>query len=207
MNLMEMRSRLRVDLHDEDATDYRWTDDQLDRHLGKAVRELSTALPSADAATIQTESDGRTVSLATLSDLVWVDAVEYPANESPPSYVDFNLRGHTLTLLSEEAPGSRQLVKVHYGRMHTLDATSSTIPPHLEELVLSGAAGFAAIDWSGHAINSINLGGPQTWHHFLVWGQEMLNHFRQGLADLSRQTSLRVRRLYRPTNQSRDGIY
>ena len=84
MNLSEMRSRLRIDLHDEDSANYRWTDNQLDRHLGRAVRELSAAQPRPDVATIQTGSDARTVSLASLPDLVRVEAVEFPVDESPP---------------------------------------------------------------------------------------------------------------------------
>ena len=107
MNLSEMRSRLRIDLHDEDSANYRWTDNQLDRHMGRAVRELSAAQPRPDVATIRTGSDGRMVSLASLPDLVRVEAVEYPVDESPPSYVDFGLRGPDLTLLVEEGPRGR----------------------------------------------------------------------------------------------------
>ena len=44
-------------------------------------------------------------------------------DESPPSYVDFGLRGPDLTLLVEEGPGAGESVKVFYGRLHTLDAT------------------------------------------------------------------------------------
>ena len=198
MTLAKMRTRLRIDLHDEDSANYLWTDAQLDRHLAHAVRELSAVHPQPAAATLQTGPDGRTLSLASLSDLVRVEAVEFPLDENPPSYLDFSLRGNELLLLSYEPPGPGVSVKAFYGKMHTLDATTSTIPPHLEELVLTGAAGFAAMDLSGHAINSVNLGGPNTWRHFLVWGQEKLAHFRQGLAKLSRRTSLRVHRLYRP---------
>jgi len=31
MNLMDMRAIVRRDLHDEDANNYRWTNDELDR--------------------------------------------------------------------------------------------------------------------------------------------------------------------------------
>ena len=203
MNLSEIRTRLRIDLHDEDSASYRWTDAHLARHLERAVRELSAAQPHPDEATIQTGDDGRTVPLASLTGLVRVEAVEFPIGENPPSYVDFTLRGATLTLLTEEVPAPDTSVKVFYGRLHTLNATTSTIPPHLEELVLAGAAGYAAMDQSGHAINSINAGGPNTWRHFLTWGQEKLAHFRQGLADLSRRTSLRTRRLRRPIDGGR----
>ena len=198
MTLTEMRNRLRIDLHDEDSANYLWTDDQLNRHLGRAVRELSAVQPQPDVATVKTGSDGRSVTLTSLSDLVRVEAVEFPLNEIPPSYMDYSLRGAALTLLTYQPSKPNQSVKVHYGRLHTLDATTSTIPPHLEELVITGAAGYAAMDWSVHAVNSINLGGPNTWRHFLVWGQEKLSDFRQGLAALSRRAGLRVRRLYRP---------
>ncbi len=205
MTLTNMRNRLRIDLHDEDPSAYRWTDPQLDRHLGRTTRELSAAHPRPDVATIRIGSDGFTLSIASLEDLVRVEAVEYPVGENPPSFVDFSLRGSILTLLTAGRPGADAPAKVHYGRLHTLDANESTIPPHLEELVITGAAGFAAMDWSGHAINSINVGGPQTWRHFLEWGQTKLAHFRQGLADLSRRTTLRVRRLQRPLHPTIGG--
>ena len=203
MNLPDLRTRLRIDLHDEDSANYLWTNAHLDRHLNRAVRELSAAQPHPDEATIQTESDGRTLSLSSLTDLVRVEAVEFPIGENPPSHLDFHHRGSTLTLLTEDIPTPATPVKVYYGRLHTLNATTSTIPPHLEELVLAGAAGYAAMDQSGHAINSINAGGPNTWQHFLTWGQEKLAHFRQGLANLSRRTSLRTRRLHRPADGGR----
>ena len=196
-----MRNRLRIDLHDNDPAIYIWTDDLHDSHLQRAMRELNAVQPQPDVATIQTGSDGRSVPLATLTDLVRVEAVEFPLGESPPSYVDYSLQGAALTLLTYEPLGANQSVKVHYGRLHTLNETDSTIQPHLEELVLAGAAGYASLDWCVHAINSINLGGPDTWRHFLVWGQEKLAHFRQSLAALSRRTSLCVRRLYRPVYQ------
>jgi len=34
MNLSDMRTIVRRDLKDEDAGNYRWTNDELDRHIG-----------------------------------------------------------------------------------------------------------------------------------------------------------------------------
>ena len=45
MDISDMRRLVRRDLHDEEATDYRWTDAELDRHIQHAVRELSLSLP------------------------------------------------------------------------------------------------------------------------------------------------------------------
>ena len=45
MNLTDMRAIVRRDLHDEDSNNYRWTDDELDRHIVHAVREFSERIP------------------------------------------------------------------------------------------------------------------------------------------------------------------
>ncbi|UCH43497.1 MAG: hypothetical protein JSW16_02845 [Dehalococcoidales bacterium] len=45
MNLTDMRTIVRRDLHDEDAENYRWSNDELDRHIAHAVRDFSEAVP------------------------------------------------------------------------------------------------------------------------------------------------------------------
>ncbi len=198
MNLTEMRARVRQDLHDEDANNYRWTDDELDRHIEHAVRELSLAVPLEAKATPTTTAGSRELSIASLTDLVAIEAVEYPVGEYPPRYVRFSLWGETLTLLIESTPGDGEEVYVYYGKLHTLDETTSTIPSPLEELVAIGAEGYAAIEWASFATNRVNLGGDQAWRNYLVWGQDRLASFMRGLAKHSRKNVVRCRRLYRP---------
>jgi len=198
MNLTEMRARVRQDLHDEDANNYRWTDDELDRHIEHAVRELSLAVPLEAKATPTTTAGSRELSIASLTDLVAIEAVEYPVGEYPPRYVRFSLWGETLTLLIESTPGEGEEVYVCYGKLHTLDETTSTIPSPLEELVAIGAEGYAAIEWASFATNRVNLGGDQAWRNYLVWGQDRLASFMKGLAKHSRKNVVRCRRLYRP---------
>jgi hypothetical protein len=198
MNLTEMRARVRQDLHDEDANNYRWTDEELDRHIEHAVRELSLAVPLEAKATPTTTAGSRELSIASLTDLVAIEAVEYPVGEYPPRYVRFSLWGETLTLLIESTPGDGEEVYVYYGKLHTLDETNSTIPSPLEELVAIGAEGYAAIEWASFATNRVNLGGDQAWRNYLVWGQDRLASFMKGLAKHSRKNVVRCRRLYRP---------
>jgi len=124
-----MRTRVRRDLHDEDPENQRWTDDELDRHIERAVRELSLAIPLEAKATLDTSEGSRDISLASLSDLVAVEAVEYPVDKYPPSYIPFSLWAGTLTLLMDATPPGGQSVNIYYGEMHTLDATTSTIAP------------------------------------------------------------------------------
>ena len=198
MNLAEMRARVRQDLHDEDANNYRWTDEELDRHIEHAVHELSMAVPLQDKANLTTAAGSRELSIASLIDLVTIEAVEYPVAEYPPRYVRFSLWGETLTLLVEGTPGAGEEVYVYYGKLHTLNETTSTIPSPLEELVAMGAEGYAAIEWASFATNRVNLGGDQTWRNYLIWGQDRLASFMRGLAKHSRKNVVRSRRLYRP---------
>jgi hypothetical protein len=204
VNLSEMRTRVRRDLHDEDPADQRWTDDELDRHIERAVRELSLAIPLEAKATPATSEGSRDISLTSLSDLVAVEAVEYPVDKYPPSYVPFSLWAGTLTLLVDATPPGGESVNIYYGKMHTLDDTTSTIPPHLEELVATGAAAYAALEWASFATNRINVGGQDVWRQYLTWGQERLAVFSRALAKHSRRNAVRVRRLYTPATQPVD---
>ena len=203
MNLAEMTARLRKDLHDEDAQNYRWTDAVLQRHVDHAVRELSLAVPLQARSTLNTSAGSRELSLSALDDLVAIEAVEYPTGKYPPSYVRFSVWADTLTLLVDETPGAGEDVNVYYGKLHTLNDTTSTIPAHLEDLLATGAAAYAAIEWASFATNRVNVGGDETWRNYLVWGQDRLAAFMQGLAKHSRSNALRARQLYRPATPPR----
>lgn len=198
MNLPTMRTRVRRDLHDEDALSYRWTDDELDRHIQRALDEVGVASPREMKSSLTTTAGSRALSLATLAGLVAIEAVEYPTTLYPPSYVRFSVWAGTLTLLVGSAPSGGLGVNVYYGAVHTLDATSSTLPVNLEDLVATGAGAYAALEWSSFATNRINVGGEEVWRQYLVWGQDRLSAFLRRLAQLGRKNAVRARTLYVP---------
>lgn len=197
MNLTEMRAMVRRDLHDEDAANYRWTDDELDRHIAHAVKDFSQYLPLEQRATLVTTSGSRELDISSLSDRVVVVAVEYPVDNFPRRYQRFSLWGDTLALLGEEVPDGSNAY-IYYGKLHTLDATSSTIPAQHEDLIVAGACGYAAVEWAAYAINRANIGGDITPREFLAWGNEKLRYFREELRRLGRRNRVRVRSLYKP---------
>lgn len=197
MNLADIRARLRKDLHDEDAANYRWTDEELDRHIAHAVRELSLAVPLEARATLHTAAGSRELSVSGLDDMVAMEAVEYPAGKYPPRYVRFSLWGDSITLLIDGTPAEGEEVYAYYGKLHTLNESSSTIPSPLEDLVAIGAAGYAAIEWASFATNRVNLGGSSAWKSYLTWGQDRLGSFMRGVAKHGRKNRVRARRLYR----------
>jgi len=197
MNLADMRTMVRRDLKDENATSYRWTNDELDRHIARAVREFSEHIPYEQKATKATTTGSRDIDISTITSRVMVEAVEYPVGKFPRVYQRFSLWADTLTLLGSEVPGGANAY-IYYGKLHTLDASSSTIPTEYEDLVAAGAAGYASVQWAAHAINRVNIGGDATPEKFLAWGKERLSYFKAELKRLGRRNHARVRTLYKP---------
>ncbi len=197
MNLTDMRTIVRRDLHDEDAANYRWTDDELDRHIAHTVKDFSEAIPYEQKATKATTSGSRELDISTVTNRIMVEAMEYPVDKFPKRYQRFTLWGDTLTLLGDEVPDGSNAY-IYYGKLHTLDATSSTIPTQHEDLIATGACGYAAAEWAVYAINRVNVGGGITPREFLAWGDEKLRYFKQELRRLGRRNRIRVRSLYKP---------
>ncbi len=104
MNLGDMRTIVRRNLRDEDASSYRWTNDELDRHIAHAVRELSEALPLEQKTILATVSGSREIDISAITDRVMVEAVEYPAGYFPKRYQRFSLWGDIITLLGDDIP-------------------------------------------------------------------------------------------------------
>ena len=207
MNLTDMRAIVRRDLKDEDSENYRWTDDELNGHIAHAVKGFSEAIPYEQKAVKSTTSGSREIDLSTLTGRVMVEAVEYPVDKFPKNYQRFSLWADTLTLLGNEIPDGANAY-IYYGKLHTLDASTSTLPTRLEDLIATGAGGYAAVEWAVYAVNRINVGGDQTPVEFLAWGREKLDFFKAELKRLGRRNRVRVRSLYKsyypPVSKSTD---
>jgi len=196
MTLTEMRAIVRRDLHDEDEANYRWTNDELDRHIAHAVNEFSEAIPYEQKATIATTSGSREIDISTITDRIMVEAVEYPVDKFPKRYQRFSPWADTLTLLGDEVPDGSNAY-IYYGKLHTL-SESSTIFTMYEDLIAAGACGYAAVEWAAYAINRVNVGGAITPREFQTWGRERLKYFRTELRRLGRKNRVRISQLYKP---------
>ncbi|MFC1989786.1 hypothetical protein ACFLVW_04425 [Chloroflexota bacterium] len=197
MNLTDMRTIVRRDLHDEDAQNYRWTNDELDRHIAHAVKDFSEAVPYEQKAVKATTSGSREIDISTVTDRIMVEAVEYQVDKFPKRYQRFSLWADTLTLLGDEIPDGSNAY-IYYGKLHTLDAAGSTIPSVYEDLIAAGACGYAAVEWAVYAVNRINVGGTMTPGEFLAWGKEKLNYFKAELRRLGRRNRVRISQFYKP---------
>jgi hypothetical protein len=200
MNLSDMRTIVRRDLHDEDSANYRWTDDELSRHIQHAVKEFSASLPLEQKAQLATVSGSREINIAALANRIAIEAVEYPVARFPAEYQRFTLWGDMITLLGDFIPDGSNCT-IFYGKIHTLDSTISTLPVHYEDVVVAGAAGFAAMEWAMFTINRVNTGGDRTAEEFLNWGKLRLEDFRWELKKLSSFNRVRVSTLYEPIHE------
>ena len=197
MNLAEMRTIVRRDLHDEDAENYRWTNDELDRHIAHAVKDFSESVPYEQKTTKATTAGSREIDISTLTDRIVIEAVEYPAAQFPRKYQRYSLWADTLTLLGDDVPDGSNAY-IYYGKLHTLDAQGSTIPEKFEDLVALGAEGYAAVEWAVYATNRVNVGGSATSSEFLKWGREKLQQFKAEVRWLGRTNRIRLTSLYKP---------
>lgn len=183
--------RVRQDLHDEDSSGYRWTDEHLQRHIERAIREYSLASPRQRKTTIATSAGSRDISVASLTDLIGVEAVEWPAGGFPAEFVHFIVRDTTLTLDTDALPAGENAA-VYWLSLHAADG--STFPARDDELICRGAVGFAAQEQAGYSVNRITITGDLTAEQFRRLGDQAVADFRAGLDRLRR--TLRARKLF-----------
>lgn len=195
--LADVRTKLRKDLHDTDATAFRWTDAQLDRHVDRALGEVSQAVPLEKTATIVTTPGSRDISVAGLAGLLEIDAIEFPVGSYPPIYVGFSRWAATATVQVDAAPAG-QSARVYYTARHTLDAARTTLPPELEDVVATGAAAYAAIELANFLIDRLNTGGDEVSARYAAWGRAWLSAYRELIRHRARHVRVQPRRLYTP---------
>jgi hypothetical protein len=189
--------QLRIDLDDQDPTAYRWTDAELTEHLNHALAVLSAELPLDAKNTLTTTAGSRDISIATLTPRVAVRAVEYPVGDYPPIYVDFSVWLNTLTMLIDDAPSAIANLYVYWLTHHTL-ATTTTLDAGQLQLLLTGAAGYAAAALASSTTGVFSMAGPHAGKDLAAMSNRLLRDFRATLRRKGLSGQLRTGRLYSP---------
>lgn len=192
--LTDIRTRLRTELQDPGAD--RWSDAELDWHITHALGELTLAIPLEARATIATAAGSRDIDLSVLAGLIAVEAVEYPLGEFPPQYTGYGTWGSTLTLQTPAAPDGGD-AGIFYSARHVLDDDGSTLPPHLEDVLILGAAASAGLGRASGTVESLNLNSRTTEEH-LALARARQTAFQQLLRVYGRGGRMTARRLYAP---------
>jgi len=125
MDLATMRARVREDLQDEDAANYRWSNDQVDGAIERVVREFSLACPAQEEDEITTTADSKELDISWLSDLLAIVSVEYLMDLTPAYYQRFNFWGGKL-YMTDEGDGTKK-ARVRWHKWHTLKGATAWV--------------------------------------------------------------------------------
>lgn len=196
MNLSTMRTNVRRDLKDEDASNYRWTDDEIDRAIAKAVKEFSLYVPREMKSTLATVDNSIELDISTLTDRISVDKVEFAIDQEPRLFTRFEVYQDKLYFRETEGDGNN--CYVYWSKLHTLDVTTSTLPAQHEDLVALGAAAYAALAQAEYSTNKANYGGQDVDRDYRSWAEARLREFIKGCNQASKKAGGQFthRRLY-----------
>jgi len=195
MILSDMRTLVRRDLKDEDNSNYRWQDNEIDRAIARAVAELSRYVPREMKTTIATTNGSRDVAMTTLTDRVSVDRVEFPVGETPRSFQRFTVYSETITLIGDVG-GNGANCYIYWGKVHTLDGSTSTIPSYLEDVLALGAAAYAVLSHTQYRTDTAGFGGERADTDYQSWGTVMLKEFKAQLKRFGRGRKLKISQFY-----------
>jgi len=161
--LTMLRERLETTL--QDAGHERWSSDDLDEALRRAMEEFSLVEPHEQVTTVTLSSTGREIDISSLSGCLQVSRVWWPYDaadpEYPPRWRPFEIWGDTLYLDTDSEPAAGDVVRLWHTSQHTLDgldgASSTTLPADAETILIAGAAGFAAQARAAELSETLNV--------------------------------------------------
>jgi len=119
MDLATMRARVREDLQDTDAQNYRWTNDEVDGAIERVVREFSLAYPLQQQDDIATTDGTAILDISSLTQRLKVYSVEFPIGQHPPYLQRFT---QWMDERFMEDVGNGDDARVKWGRQHVLGA-------------------------------------------------------------------------------------
>ncbi|MDA8218218.1 MAG: hypothetical protein M0Z94_11440 [Dehalococcoidales bacterium] len=187
-----LRADLASDLKNTLLAGNKWEDADLDRAILKATGALDLSWPNATTFEFAAAEGVRAYDLTAagvgeVARLIAVERVECPADQDPREYVPFEVAdtdaGLQLRLTLATGPEATDTVRLYVATCHLVDAAGSTIPVHLEPVVLTGAMGYAALAYAAYAINRVNVSSA-TVAQLTDFAETCLADFRRSLADL-----------------------
>lgn len=186
--LATLRNDVRRDLRDTEVGGYKWSDEELDRHITRAVADYTEVAPAIGSVS-QVAGESASYDLSATDGWLWCERVEYPADRSPRSTLAFEETTRGMVHLIDRLPTGPGLptpgeeVRFWYARQHTVDATICTVPYQHESLVTLGAIAYALLAYADYAIGRVNPAScdPRNYREL---GLVRLEQFRAELARL-----------------------
>jgi hypothetical protein len=195
MDLSIMRTLVRRDLKDEDNSNYRWQDNEIDRVVQRALAELSRYSPREMKTALATADGSREIDISVLTDRVMVDRVEFPVDRTPRQFQHFVVCAD-IVFMTGNVEGDGTNCYIYWGKMHTLDAGTSTVPGYLEDVLALGTAAYAVLAQAQYRTDVAGIGGDRADTDYLGWGKAMLKEFKSQLRRFGRSRKFKVGTLY-----------
>lgn len=199
MDLNTMRTLVRRDLKDEDNSNYRWQDNEIDRAIQRAVIELSRYIAREMKSTVATTDGSREIDITSLTDRVSVDRVEFPIGEAPRQFQRFVPYSDIITLVGG-AEGDGGNCYIYWSKVHTLDNSPSTIPGYLEDVLALGSAAYVVLAQAQYRSDVAGIGGDRADTDYQSWGSAMLKEFKAELKRFGRGRKFKQSTLFEGSN-------
>jgi hypothetical protein len=178
-----------------DTTNAVFTTGEIDAAIRRALADLTAYAPARAIATLTLAASGREINLASLATLITVERVwwEYTSAspEYPPRWRDFEQWAGPLLWINDGAePATGDVLRIFYTAAHTLTgldaAAVTTLPDDQAQLVVTGAAGYAAQSRSLEVSGTLNVDG---WvaQRIADYADLTLRAFYAGLKALARR--------------------
>jgi hypothetical protein len=193
MNLTEMRARVREDLQDTDSENYRWSDDEVDGAISRAVMEYSIHAPIEQQDDIPTTDGDTELDISSLSGLLKIESVEFPIGQTP-KYMQRLERYAGQLYMEDEGDGAD--ARVRWLKVHSLTAEATTIPAEHEEIIVLGATGYLAMSAAAYTVDRAFIAGRYGTISYKAWGQERLDRYDRKLKQVARTNRVTPKELY-----------
>jgi len=188
MNLTEMRARVREDLQDTDSNNYRWTDDEVDGAIRRAVDEYSMRCPIQMLDDIPTTPADNELDISSLTDLLTIESIEFPIGYR-------QLWQYWAGRVFMQDNGNGDNARVRWLKKHTITAQGSTIPVHHDEIIILGATGYLAMSASAATVDRAFIAGRYGTTSYRDWARERLERFDKKLKEAAHASRVITRQL------------
>jgi ureidoglycolate hydrolase len=192
MNLTEMTARVREDLQDSDSQNYRWTTDEVEGAIQRAVLEYSIHAPIEQQNDIATTDGAAELNISSLTDILQVESVEFPIGETPKHLQHFEYWAGKLYMKDE---GDASNARIRWLKKHSL-GTQTTIPAYHEEILVLGATGYLVMSASANTVDRAFIAGHYGTTSYKAWGIERLTRYDQQLRQVAQANKVTRRTLY-----------
>lgn len=191
-NLATIRDRVEERL--ADTGNAIWDTNWIDEGLRQTLDEYSWVIPQRLITTLTLSSDTREIDVSSISGLLEIDRVWTPYTstdpEDPPNWRKFqHWRDASILYLPSNdclgQPSNGDVVRIFYTKRQVVEdldsATATTIPAAEESLLVTGAAGHAAISRALDVQEQVTL-GKAVAKEIEAWGKARLDEFAKDLA-------------------------